>query len=227
MADGRPTLALDPGLGPAVVRAALVWAHDLETSGPPAAERAFVLELLATVRAAGEGFLAADRRAAVRAMLRHGRYRPSGRSKPSSEYLLAAALAGTFPSVNGPVDVNNAVSLESGYPASIFDAAATGATLLLRRGRPGESYVFNPSGQTIDLEDLVCVCKPEGAGWVPCGNPVKDSMSTKVSQATRVVVAVIYAPAAEPSGPLESAAARFAHLLCAECGAAGCGWALA
>jgi DNA/RNA-binding domain of Phe-tRNA-synthetase-like protein len=227
MANARPTLALDPGLGPPVVRAALVWAHDLATLEPMAGERAFVVELLARVRAAGEGFLAADRKAAVRAMLRHGRYRPSGRSKPSSEYLLAAALDGTFPSVNGPVDVNNAVSLESGYPASIFDAAATGATLLLRRGRPGECYVFNPSGQTIDLEDLVCVCRPEGGVWVPCGNPVKDSMSTKVSRATRDVAAVIYAPTAESAGPLESAAARFAELLCTECGAAGCGWALA
>jgi DNA/RNA-binding domain of Phe-tRNA-synthetase-like protein len=152
-------------------------------------------------------------------MLRHGAYKPSGRSKPSSEYLLAAALKGEFPLVNCAVDVNNAVSLESGYPASIFDLELCGAALLIRRGQPGQSYVFNPSGQSIDLEDLLCVCRLEDGLWRPCGNPVKDAMATKTGEATRNIAAVIYAPAAEPAAALEKAAAQFAALLQSECGA--------
>ena len=223
-----PSLLLDPSLDPTPVRAALVWAEGLP--GCPATTEAapWLVELLERVHGAGEGFLPAGRKAAVRDMLRHGKYKPAGRSKPSSEYLLASALEGDFPLVNGPVDANNAVSLEWGYPASIFDPALAGRELLLRRGRSGESYVFNRSGQEIDLEDLLCACRrlPSG-GWEPCGNPVKDAMATKVFESARSVLAVVYAPASELPGPLEACAARFAQLLRVECGAAESGWLLA
>jgi DNA/RNA-binding domain of Phe-tRNA-synthetase-like protein len=157
-------------------------------------------------------------------MLRFGKYKPAGRSKPSSEYLLAAALEDSFPLVNGPVDVNNAVSLGWGYPASIFDLELCGPDLFLRRGIAGESYVFNPSGQQIDLQDLLCVCRREGDSRIPCGNPVKDAMATKTRESTRNVAAVLYAPSAEPLTDLEAAAARFAALLRSECRAAESGW---
>jgi DNA/RNA-binding domain of Phe-tRNA-synthetase-like protein len=157
-------------------------------------------------------------------MLRHGSYKPAGRSKPASEYLLAAAASEGFPLVNGPVDVNNAVSLQWGYPASIFDASLSGWDLLLRRGMSGEHYVFNPAGQTIELEDLLCVCRKIDGAWVPCGNPVKDSMATKTSAATMQVVAVIFAPVEEPPGDLRDAARRFASLLASHCGATQTGF---
>ncbi len=222
-----PTLEIDAGPGPGTVRAALVWGLELPGCAPTRAVPAYIAELLGRVRAAGEGFFDPARRAAVRGMLRHGRFKPSGRSKPASEYLLAAALGGDFPLVNPAVDANNAVSLESGYPASIFDLELTGPSLCLRRGREGESYVFNPSGQVIGLEDLLCVCRREGERWVPCGNPVKDSMATKTRESTRAVVAVIYAPAGESAAHLEAAARRFSSLLAVECGASGAGWRLA
>jgi DNA/RNA-binding domain of Phe-tRNA-synthetase-like protein len=184
------------------------------------------------VKAAGEAFLPPERKTAVRDMLRHGKYKPAGRAKPSSEYLLAAALEGHFPLVNGPVDANNAVSLEWGYPASVFDAAKTGADLLVRRGRAGESYVFNPSGQTIELEDLLVVCRRVRAagstddGWEACGNPVKDAMATKVFEDAREVVAVVYAPASGGAERLGACASRFRDLLEKECGAAEAGFSI-
>jgi hypothetical protein len=218
-----PTLAIDRALDPCPVRAGLVWG--LGMPGCPAATEtpSFLAEVLERVRAAGDAFLPADRRAAVRSMLRYGKYRPAGRSKPASEYLLAAALAGEFPLVNGPVDVNNAVSLAHGYPASVFDIERSGPDLLLRRGTAGESYVFNPSGQRIDLEDLLCLCRRSASGWEPCGTPVKDAMITKVGESTRGVVAVIYAPAGDPVQVLETAAAEFARLLHDHCAAGDCG----
>jgi hypothetical protein len=195
-----PSLRYDPSLEPRSLRAGLVWGLDLPKCPRTVSATAYLFNLLARVRARGEEFLSPTRRTAVRGLLRYGTYKPSGRSKPSSEYLLAAALQGDFPLVNGPVDVNNAISLESGFPASIFDIELCGAELLLRRGMAGESYVFNPSGQSIDLKDLLCVYRAEGNSWLPCGSPVKDSMTTKVSESTHNVAAVIYAPFAEPPG---------------------------
>jgi hypothetical protein len=219
-----PSLTYDAILEPRTVRAALIWSLGLPGCPKTTVAPAYISELLERVRAAGETFLPASRKAAVRGMLRFGSYKPAGRSKPSSEYLLGAALEDTFPLVNGPVDVNNAVSLEWGYPASLFDLELSGSSLLLRRGLAGESYVFNLSGQSIDLKDLLCVCRFDKGSWAPCGNPVKDAMATKIRESTRGLAAVVYAPSAEPLSDLEAAAARFAQLLRSECGAAESGW---
>ena len=218
------TLCYDPSLEPGSVRAALVWGTGLPSCPKTASIPPYLLMLLERVCCKGESFIASERRAAVRKMLRFGRYKPSGRGKPSSEYLLGAALHGNFPLVNGPVDANNAISLEWGYPASIFDVELCGTNLLLRRGVAGESYIFNSSGQRIDLQDLLCVCRSELDTWLPCGNPVKDAMATKTRESTRNVAAVVYAPAADEGSDLEIAAERFAGLLLSECGAAKSGW---
>jgi hypothetical protein len=219
-----PVLYYDSGLEPRNVRAALIWGLDMPACARTASMPAYLLKLLERVRAAGEEFIPPARRTAVRGMLRFRAYKPAGRSKPSSEYLLAAALQDNFPLINGPVNVNNAVSLEWGYPASIFDIDLCGTELLLRRGSSGESYIFNPSGQTIELEDLLCVCHREGETWQPCGNPVKDAMATKTRESTRGVAAVVYAPVADSREEIEAAAERFASLLNSECGASEFGW---
>jgi DNA/RNA-binding domain of Phe-tRNA-synthetase-like protein len=218
-----PSLSYGSGLDQGI-RAALIWGFDLPGCPKTASEPAYITALLNRVRAAGEAFLSLSRKSAIRGMLRFGAYKPTGRGKPSSEYLLGAALNGEFPLVNGPVNVNNAISLEWGYPASIFDLELCGAELLLRRGTAGESYVFNPSGQIIDVKDLLCVCRKDGDAWLPCGNPVKDAMETKTRESTRHVAAVIYTPSSEPRGELDAAAARFAALLSSECDASQTGY---
>ncbi|HEX6559601.1 MAG TPA: phenylalanine--tRNA ligase beta subunit-related protein, partial [Longimicrobiales bacterium] len=60
-------------------------------------------------------------RSAVRDMLRHGGYKPTGRGKPASEYLVRAAEEGGLRSINAVVDVCNVVSLHSGFPISVVD----------------------------------------------------------------------------------------------------------
>jgi DNA/RNA-binding domain of Phe-tRNA-synthetase-like protein len=160
-------------------------------------------------------------------MLRHGKYRASGRAKPASEFLLKAALDGRFPPINPAVDANNHVSLSSGLPGTIFDMARSGETLILRRGMPGERYVFNQAGQEIELEDLLLLARPTPEApdlGEPCGNPVKDSMGTKIHEGTRRVVAVLYAPRDEPQESLGSWASEFARLLASWCGATETGW---
>src|SRR5208337_4750996 len=104
-------------------------------------------------------------------------------------------------------------------PASIFDAGRSGRELFLRRGMRGESYEFNQSGQTIELEDLLCVCRMKEGKWMPCGNPVKDSMETKVTSSTTGVVAVIFAPREDTLHDLQAAAELYAELLSSHCGA--------
>src|SRR5690606_33116896 len=54
---------------------------------------------------------APELRTAIRDMLRHGGYRPAGRGKPASEYLLRAATEGTLGSINLAVDACNVISL--------------------------------------------------------------------------------------------------------------------
>jgi DNA/RNA-binding domain of Phe-tRNA-synthetase-like protein len=222
----QPSLKYDSSLAPQNMRAALIWGQNIGACLKTLSIPAYLTALLERVRDTGEGFLSPARKAAVRGMLRYNSYKPSGRSKPSSEYLLAAALQNEFPLINGPVDINNAVSLESGYPASVFDLDLCGASLLLRRGVAGESYIFNPSGQSIDLEDLLCVCRFDDPSWIPCGNPVKDSMATKTNESTHHVIAVIYAPISEPLKELETAAMCFSSLLLSNCGAQESGWTI-
>src|SRR5262245_8906291 len=130
----------------------------------------------------------------VRDMLRHGKYKPTGRGKPASEYLLRAAVENRFPTINNLVDINNLVSLRSLLPISLIDLGRAGRDhFIVRYGRPSESYVFNSAGQTIDVEDLVVVARiPDDE---PCANPVKDSMMTKLDDRSTDVMAVLYAPA--------------------------------
>lgn len=161
---------------------------------------------------------AAETKDAVRNLLKTGGFKPSGRNKPASEYLAQAAREGRFPYINNLVDINNLISLETGLPISLLDASAIGGTLKIRYGRPGERYVFNASGQDIDLAGLVCACS--GERDEPLGNPVKDSMAGKIKDKTTSVVGVIYSPAdAHWRSVTERAVAQFAHWLKLEGGA--------
>lgn len=167
-------------------------------------------------------------RQAVRDLLRHGRYRPTGRGKPASEYLLRSVQpspdAPGFPRINALVDVCNYLSLRTLLPISLWDLdrAAT-HRFIFRRGHAGEAYRFNEGGQDIALEDLLLGCgyypdqSPQG---IPLVNPVRDSLATKTRADTRRVAACVYAPAAVVSAAALSALCEtFADLLgrCGPC----------
>ncbi len=136
--------------------------------------------------------LSPEFRKAIRDMLRVGGFKPSGRNKPANEYLAACAAKGGFPIINNIVEINNLVSLETGLPISIVDldrALMETDGLTIRLGGEKESYVFNPSGQEIDLTGLVCLARVSGEALA---NPVKDSMLSKTDETTAAVLAVIY-----------------------------------
>lgn len=194
------------------VAAGVIVARDrlVEPAGPD-----LLAEIAQAVQVASDRPVDEDRKKAVRNLLRYGRYKPTGRGKPASEYLLRSAGEARFPVINNLVDALNMVSLTSMLPISLIDFDRAGTTeFALRRGTAGEAYVFNQGGQTIGLEDLLLVSAlPEDR---PCANPVKDSMATKLVDGSTHVMAVIYA-----SAELEQVARQATDQLAAafaECG---------
>jgi DNA/RNA-binding domain of Phe-tRNA-synthetase-like protein len=140
-------------------------------------------------------------REAVRQLLRQGGFRPAGRSKPSAEYLLKAAEEGRLSSINAAVDVCNAVSLHSGLPISVVDLDRAREPFRVGVAPPGSSYVFNASGQTIDLGGLLCLFDAEG----PCANAVKDAQRTKTGADTRRTLSLIWGSVALPGRAADTA----------------------
>jgi DNA/RNA-binding domain of Phe-tRNA-synthetase-like protein len=130
-------------------------------------------------------------RSAVRDLLRHSGYKPTGRGKPASEYLVRAAADGGLGSINAAVDVCNAVSLHSGLPISVVDLDRARAPFHIAVAPAGAAYVFNASGQEIDLGALLCLYDADG----PCANAVRDAQRTKTRDDTRATLSVMWGAA--------------------------------
>ena len=124
----------------------------------------------------------------VRDLLRHGGYKPTGRGKPASEFLRQAVDKGILSPINVAVDACNAVSLHSGLPVSVVDLDRVQQPLRIAIAPPDSEYVFNPTGQTIKLDGLLCLFDAQG----PCANGVKDSQRTKTSESTTRTLSIIW-----------------------------------
>ena len=127
-------------------------------------------------------------RTAVRDLLRRHGYRPTGRGKPSSEYLRAAVADGRLGAINVAVDAGNAVSLHSALPISVVDRDRLHGALRVDVPPPGTSYVFNRAGQQIDVAGLPSLADDEGF----CANAVKDAQRTKTTADTTRVLALVW-----------------------------------
>ena len=89
----------------------------------------------------------------------------------------AAALADSFAVVKRLLDAGAEVDLaRAPGPFRIAIAPA------------GASYVFNASGQAIDLAGLICLYDADG----PCANAVRDAQRTKTSADTHGTLSVIW-----------------------------------
>jgi DNA/RNA-binding domain of Phe-tRNA-synthetase-like protein len=127
-------------------------------------------------------------RETVRQLLRQGGFKPTGRSKPAAEYLLKAVAEGRLESINVAVDACNVVSLHSGLPMSVVDLDRARPPFHVGLAPAGASYVFNASGQSIDLGGLLCLFDADG----PCANAVKDAQRTKTGAETRATLSLIW-----------------------------------
>jgi DNA/RNA-binding domain of Phe-tRNA-synthetase-like protein len=193
---------------------ALLWVDHVRATSRSAGLDAELEAAEAAVRSEPARFPEAVR-VAVRDVLRKGGYKPTGRGKPASEYLLGQARGAGLPRISGPVDVCNVVSLVHGFPISVLDAELLGAEPRLRFGRAGESYVFNASGQSMDLAGLPVLCR----GDEPVGNAVKDAMVCKVNAASSRLVYVVYGSRALRAELLEACLADLVRLAQTELGA--------
>lgn len=127
-------------------------------------------------------------RKSVRDLLRHGGFKPTGRNKPASEYLIKAVASGPLTEINVAVDTCNVVSLHSGLPISVVDADKVAASLRIAVAPESSEYVFNVTGQILKLDGLLCLFDADG----PCANAVKDSQRTKTDGSTRRTLSVIW-----------------------------------
>lgn len=127
-------------------------------------------------------------RLAVRDLLRHGGYKPTGRGKPASEYLVRAAERGVLDSINPAVDACNVLSLHSGLPISVIDLDRATPPLRVGLAEADAQYVFNASGQEIRVGGLLCLHDADG----PCANAVKDAQRTKTDGTTRRTLSLVW-----------------------------------
>lgn len=136
------------------------------------------------------------------------------RTRPSSEALLRRCLKGQeFYRINEAVDVGNWVSLEFLLPLGLYDRdRIEGVAATVRRGEPGEEYEGIRKGP-VHLGGRLCVSDASGA----FGSPTSDSMRTSVSEATRSLAAIVFAPVTVEAARLDGAGRALAERLARHC----------
>lgn len=137
------------------------------------------------------------------------RYRPSG------EALARRALKGQeLYYVNSIVDINNICSMQTLFPFGSYDANQIKGDVVLRLGKTGEMY--KGISKDIDISGKLTTADDLGA----FGSPIADSDRTKVSEATKRVLVVAYAPADSSDQEVEDAIGEYTELAKKFCGCA-------
>ena len=112
------------------------------------------------------------------------------RTRPSSEALLRRVLQEKpLPVLSNAVDLCTLLSLEFLLPMGLYDADRIAGLVRLRRGAPGESYP-GIRKDAVGLEGRPVLSDSTG----PFGNPTSDSLRTCVTQSTRSLWLVLFAP---------------------------------
>jgi len=110
--------------------------------------------------------------------------------RPSSEALLRRVLRDKpLPRISNAVDLCNMLALEFLLPIGLYDLDKIRGPVILRAGRPGESYP-GIRKESVHLEGRPALVDGEG----PFGNPTSDSLRTCVDSSTRALGMVIFAP---------------------------------
>jgi len=141
-------------------------------------------------------------RATVRNVLRHGGYKPTGRSKPASSIFFALRAKACLVRSTSPSMRATFVSLHSGLPISVVGLDRAREPLRVGVAAKGTTYVFNASGQVIDASGLLCLFDADGA----CANAVRDAQRTKTDALTRRTLSIVW-------GDFPRNAARAGHQL--------------
>jgi DNA/RNA-binding domain of Phe-tRNA-synthetase-like protein len=112
------------------------------------------------------------------------------KTRPSNEALLRRVLKGaSLYRVNTLVDALNVCSLLDQVPFGLYDLDHVRGPVLLRRGRPGETYPgirkesVNVAGRPVLVDEVG-----------PFGNPTSDSARTRIRADTRNALVVAFVP---------------------------------
>lgn len=127
------------------------------------------------------------------------------RYRPSVEALLRRLRQGKgLFHVNNVVDVNNLISLKSGFCVGTYDTACLRPPLTLRSGAEGETYDGIGRG-SLNIAGLPLLVDEMG----PFGSPTSDSERTMIRPETESILMVLYdfEAAGDLDGALDFAAA--------------------
>jgi len=145
---------------------------------------------------------------AVRAMFRAWGMDPS-KYRPSSEALLRRVVQGKgLYHISNVVDVINLSSIEAGWPYGLYDRACLHPPVAFRHGQAGETYE-GIGKQTWHLAGRPVLADTKG----PFGSPISDSTRSMITEATRELVSVIYAPVASAPAAVDRALALLGERL--------------
>lgn len=210
-------VTIDPLIQPVLpgMRLGLVQAARLSVQPHNAALWTMLEELCEHMRTVYQGKAAADHPAiaATRRVYRALGDDPS-HYRPANEALLRRVLSRRpLPQINTVVDINNYVSLESGFALGCYDVAQIQGDIVLRRGPPGEQYA--PIGKPeVDASNRLVLADDAGI----FGSPTADSQRTMVTPATSEALFVIFAFEATTAA-LDHAIKRTVDLLVKFCDA--------
>lgn len=156
--------------------------------------------------------------AAMRAAFRAAGTDP-GRYRPSAEALLRRVLQGKgVPRINAAVDANTLGSLTFRLPMGTYNAEQVQGEVSCRIGAAGEAWTAI-GGKAVDGEGKILLADAAG----PFGSPYADAARTAVTEQTRRLLLVIFAPPGLPGGHcgrLKEALAFTAATMVSHCGGA-------
>jgi DNA/RNA-binding domain of Phe-tRNA-synthetase-like protein len=142
----------------------------------------------------------------VRAMFHAWGVDPA-RYRPSAEALLRRVAQGKgLYRISNVVDANNLGSIETGWPYGCYNRAVLVPPIAFRAATRGETYE-GIGKQTWHLEGRPVLADVLG----PFGSPISDSTRTMITEETRQLLAIIYAPAGAPDAALQQALDRLAR----------------
>ena len=216
MSDSLPTLPLtiDPAIA-SLIRVDSLLLEPISSGERPPSLDAELADLTAKYKSLWEKPADALEALKPARTLYHAFGIDPSKTRPSSEALLRRILKGKeLYRVNAVVDAANLASLTFLLPVGLYDTDKIHPPIALRAGREGEGFDgirkdrVNVTGRPTLVDQLG-----------PFGNPTSDSLRTSVSNRTRSVWFVIFAPADYPATQLDSDLRRAESILRKHAGA--------
>jgi DNA/RNA-binding domain of Phe-tRNA-synthetase-like protein len=200
-----------------LVRLAVLELDDLRIGPAPESFWAQAEELFSALVVSLEGKRPSELPgvAEVRRMYRATGIDPT-RYRPSCEALLRRVVRGKpLYRINNLVDLMNYWSIKLQAPACAHDLEKiVGDRVVVRLGAAGEWYPGIEGKKRVSLERWIVLADAEG----PFGNPSADSHRTRITEATRAALLILYSPPSRSVQALEGALAEIAEDVARWCG---------